>query len=101
MSEMSWRIRTQFVGDDGWTHEARVEGPPTPGFAFVEVVPADACREAVERAEEAERALRVFQSGLTDALRVHNVPPMPSWPEAIHWLARNGRSSSEPGEATG
>lgn len=48
-----------------------------------------------ERADESERALRQFQAGLTDALRVHNVPAMPSWPEAIHWLARKDRAEVE------
>lgn len=45
---------------------------------------------AVDRAEKAERALRVFQAGLTDALRAHNVPATPTWADAIHWLARHG-----------
>lgn len=40
--------------------------------------------------DENEHALRKFQAGLTDALRVHNVPAMPSWSEAIHWLPRDG-----------
>jgi hypothetical protein len=46
-----WRIRSQFVGDDAWTHEAIVSGPPTPRDEFVEVVRADLYAGAVEALE--------------------------------------------------
>jgi hypothetical protein len=54
-----WRIRSQFVGDDGWTHPAVVSGPPTPHDAsFVEVVPASQLEGAVSLTdEERERVL--------------------------------------------
>jgi hypothetical protein len=55
-------------------------------------VPRAIHRGAVERAEKAERDLRSFQAGLTDVLRVYNVPAMPSWADAIHWLARKESS---------
>jgi hypothetical protein len=34
--------------------------------------------------------LREFQEGLTKALNEHGVPAMPSWREAIDWLAAHG-----------
>lgn len=49
---------------------------------------------AVARADAAEGELRQFQAGLTDALRAHNVPAMPRWADAIHWLARHGGQPS-------
>lgn len=54
----------------------------------------DAYVAAVARAEQAESDLRTLQSGLTDVLRVYNVPPMSSWAEALHWLAKHGSGSS-------
>src|SRR5690349_1155820 len=54
----------------------------------------NAAEGAVARAEEAERDLRLFQAGLTDVLRAYNVPAMPSWSEAIHWLAKHGSDAS-------
>jgi hypothetical protein len=51
-----WTIRSQFVGDDGYLHEARVEGGPTPGYGFVEVVPVPD-EQAIERAAIALFAL--------------------------------------------
>lgn len=47
-------------------------------------------RGAVERAEQAERELRGFVDGLTEALNDHGVPAMPSWGDAIDWLAAHG-----------
>lgn len=35
-------------------------------------------------------ALNEFRAGLTAALDAHGVPAMPSWREAIDWLAANG-----------
>lgn len=53
------------------------------------VIPEQQQRGAVSRAEKAERELREFQEGLTKALNAHGVPAMPSWPEAIDYLARH------------
>lgn len=58
-----WNIRTQFVGDDGWTHEAKVEGPPTPGYKFVEVVPAEQLQEAVRLLDAFDRYSSVGGDG--------------------------------------
>jgi hypothetical protein len=49
----------------------------------IEVVPATQLAGAVEERRE-------FVEGLTRALSDHGVPAMPSWREAIDWLAANG-----------
>ena len=38
---------------------------------------------------------RAFVEGLTQALNEHGVPAMPSWREAIDWLAANGAHRRE------
>lgn len=53
------------------------------GATSVEYVRADAYRGAVEEH-------RAFVDALTQALNDHGVPAMPSWREAIDWLAANG-----------
>jgi hypothetical protein len=52
----------------------------------VEFVPAEQLRAAVEEHH-------AFVEALTQALNAHGVPAMPSWPEAIDWLAANGGRS--------
>jgi hypothetical protein len=63
--------------------------PVPPGYKLVAstpMVPAEQLRGAVQ-------ALGEFRDGLTEALNAHGVPAMPSWREAIDWLAAHGGQS--------
>lgn len=55
-------------------------------------------REAALKAEilRLQAQHRAFVDGLTDALNSHGVPAMPSWREAIDYLARHGGSAPRP-----
>lgn len=51
----------------------------------------------LRHAAEVERLrteYRAFVDGLTEALNAHGVPAMPSWREAIDYLAANGSSET-------